>query len=77
MSTAVTTKSPRILARLIRGKSYFLRDKQFLAGKEVEVTADERRHLEEHAVEHKHYPDIDAEQGGEVRHYPRFEFRVE
>jgi hypothetical protein len=73
-------KSPRIFAKLIRGKTYYLRDKLFTPDKEVEITADERRHLKEHAVDVKHYPprgNDDEEPFGEVRRLPKMEFRVE
>jgi hypothetical protein len=77
MSTAVTTKAGRIFARLVRGKSYFLRDKAFHAGKEVEVSADERRHLEQHALDRITYVGISDDGGNETRVLSKFDFRVE
>jgi hypothetical protein len=70
-------KSPRIFARLVRGKTYFLRDKLFTPEKEVEVSADERRHLEQHGVDYRFYPAREEGEEGETRALPKFEFRVE
>lgn len=49
-------KSARFLARLVRGQTYILGDKRFDAGKPVEVTAGERSHLEQFAVDHQTVP---------------------
>jgi hypothetical protein len=65
---------PRIFARLVRGKTYYLRDKLFTSEKEVEVSADERRHLEQHAVDIRFYPDRGEDGEGETRRLAKFEF---
>lgn len=41
----------KTMAKLVRGEVYYLRDKRFEKGQEVEVTADEVDHLKENAVD--------------------------
>jgi hypothetical protein len=77
MSTPAKSPRPRIFARLVRGRTYYLRDKLFTPEKEVEVSADERRHLEQHGVDYRFYPAREEGEEGETRALPKFEFRVE
>tara|TARA_Y100000031_G_scaffold140504_1_gene168257 strand:- start:269 stop:514 length:246 start_codon:yes stop_codon:yes gene_type:complete len=57
----------KFLATLVRGNCYYLGNKRFENGKPVEVTIEERDHLEENAVDR-------FNAGGESFEKPKFEF---
>lgn len=69
MSTATEkTDNPR-LARLVRGRVYFLGDREFGRETALPVTADEEAHLRKHAVDQ-----LTLEGEDEFQHRQKFEF---
>jgi hypothetical protein len=71
---ASAPKARQIIATLIRGETFILKDQVFKNGKPQPVTAEVRRYLEEHAIDYRHYPAREPGEEDEVREYQKFEF---
>lgn len=70
-STETTTEAPAaaLTATLVRGRVYFLGDKEFENGVAVSVTADEKAYLEKNAVDL-----VSIEDEGEHQSRQKFKF---
>jgi hypothetical protein len=61
----------KIYATLMRGRAYYLRDKEFLAGVAVEVTEEQKAWLETSAVDF-----VSVEGESDYQERPKFKFDV-
>lgn len=65
------TSATAIYATLIRGRVYYLRDKEFMNGEEHEVSAEDRDWLENSA-----FDEVTVEGEGEHQRREKFKFEV-
>jgi hypothetical protein len=70
------SKPQTIIATLVRGETFVLKDQMFKRGVPQPVTPEVRRHLEEHAIDRKFYPAMDESEEGELREFQKFEFHT-
>lgn len=68
LDTEVSTPTTSY-ATLVRGRVYFLGDKEFLNGQTIEVTQEQREWLEDHAVD-----EVSVEGEGEYQSRAKFRF---
>lgn len=67
----MSTKEPKIIATLIRGRVYYLADREFVFEVPAEISAEDRAWLEIHAVD-----EVTVEGEGEYQKRPKFKFEV-